>query len=384
MPAAQVTITNKATGLSRQTRSDDAGRYSLINVLAGTYDVTVNAQGFRPYAQTGVEVTINTVTRVDVNLAVGAIAEQVTVEATAVVLQTDKSDVRVELTSRPLTQLPLDTYRNYQSLLVTVPGTTPVALQNDINDTPARSLSFNVNGVARNINTTRVDGATNVFIWLPHHTLYNPPVDAIETVNISTTSFDAEQGMAGGVAVTVTTKSGTNDIHGTASWLHNNQHFNARPRYFLPEKPLSIVNFANATLGGPIVKNKLFYFFSFEKGVERIGAIGRYSVPPADVRTGDFSRYTGLSLVYDPLTGDAAGNNRTPFPNNRVPDARITQQFKAIQALAPLPNSPSLDTWGFDGNFIKSGMRRFDRDQYDIKVNYSVSAKLNVWGKYTR
>ncbi|MGH7461730.1 MAG: hypothetical protein ACREMA_11990, partial [Longimicrobiales bacterium] len=274
-------------------------------------------------------------------------------------------------------------YRNYQSLLVTVPGTTPVALQNDINDTPARSLSINVNGVARNINTTRVDGATNVFIWLPHHTLYNPSVDAIETVNISTTSFDAEQGMAGGAAVTVTTKSGTNDMHGTVSWYHDNQHLKAR-RYFFPDKPLSITNFANATIGGPIVKNKLFYFFSFERGVERIGVNGRFSVPPADVRTGDFSRYTGLALVYDPLTGDAAGNNRTPFPNNRVPDARITQQFKAIQALAPLPNDPGQDAFGLTGNFLKSGMRRFDRDQYDIKVNYAVSTKLNVWGKYSR
>lgn len=384
VPGAQIALTGKETGLTREATSDSAGRYSIVNILPGVYNVKFTAQGFKPLEQTNIQVTINTVSRVDVQLTVGAVAEQVTVEATAVQLQTDKSDVRVELTSKPLTTLPLNTYRNYQALMVMVPGTTPVALQNDINDTPGRSLSFNVNGVARNINTTRVDGATNVFIWLPHHTLYTPSVDAIETVNISTTSFDAEQGMAGGAAITVTTKAGTNDIHGTVNWLHNNQHFNARPRYFLPNKPLSIVNFANATIGGPVVKNKLFYFFSFEKGVERIGVTGRYSVPPADVRTGDFSKYEAYSKIYDPLSGDAKGNNRTQFPGNKIPDNRITQQFKDIQKMAPLPNDPGQDAWGLSGNFVKSGMRRFDRNQYDVKVNYVPTSKLTVWGKYSR
>ena len=128
--------------------------------------------------------------------------------------------------------MPLNQFRNYQALINLVPGATPAGFQNAETDTPARSLSTNVNGQNRNANATRSDGATNVNIWLPHHVMYVAPAETIDTVNISTNDFDAEQGMAGGAAITVITKSGTNNFKGSAFYFNNNEKLNASPYYF--------------------------------------------------------------------------------------------------------------------------------------------------------
>ncbi len=207
---------NPQTGETRNTTTDDAGRYTLANVLAGTYVVHVTASGFSKATASNVTATINTVTRFDVQLQVGSQAQAVDVSAFAAALQTDKGDTHSELSPHEMANLPLPNYRNFQSLFSLVPGATPPAFTNSITDTPQRPLSTNVNGTNRNNNNTRVDGAADVFVWLPHATLYVPPEETIETVNITTGSFDAEQGMAGGSAVTITTKSGTNSFHGVA------------------------------------------------------------------------------------------------------------------------------------------------------------------------
>ena len=300
VPKATVAITNKATGQTREAASDDSGRFSLLNVTAGLYDLKVSAQGFRTTTKTAIEVAINTVMRADMRLEVGAVTEQVTVQAAAIALQTDKSDLRHEITGQTLQNLPLPGYRNYQSLIAIVPGASPPSFQNAVVDTPGRALRSFVNGTATNNNNTLVDGAVNINIWLPHHVAYVQPVESIETVNITTGSFDAEQGMAGGAAVTLATKSGTNTLHGTGWWFHNNQRFNSDPIYFRAagyKKPLSILNIFGGNIGGPIKKDKLFYFFNFERTTERTGYFGNYSVAPADFRAGDFSRFTQYSVV---------------------------------------------------------------------------------------
>ena len=210
IPGAAVTLTSKQIGASRTEKSDEGGRYSFVNVLPGTYDVSVTANGFRTFLAQGVDVTPNTIQRIDSKLEVGQIADQVTVEASAVALQTDKSDTHTEITTAAITNMPIGGYRNYQTLINLVPGALPAALQNSITDTPGRALNTHINGGNAQTNITRIDGATSVNVWLPHHVGYVTPEENVEVVNITTGSADAEQGMAGSSAVTLVTKSGTN------------------------------------------------------------------------------------------------------------------------------------------------------------------------------
>jgi len=384
VPNATVTITSKETGLRRETVTDGAGRYALVNVLPGFYELTASAAGFRTVTRENVTVTINAITRIDLRLELGAVTEQVTVAATVTALQTDKSDVRAEITSREMTYMPLANYRNFQSLFNLIPGATPVNFQNSVGSTPARALTTNINGTARNNNNARVDGATNVYIWLPHHMVYVPPVESIDTVNVTTGSFDAEQGMAGGAAITVATKSGTNEFHGSAFHYHDNHRLRTR-NFFLPPdrgKAKSIFNIFGGTLGGPIVKDKLFFFGSFEGTLERAG-ITRPSdaVPTAAIRAGNFG---GLPVtLYDPLTGNPDGSGRQPFAGNLIPAARIHPISRRIQEFAPLPNLPGTSQ-GTLNNYFSSGTEKLDRYNYDLKINWNPESNLVLWGKYSR
>jgi hypothetical protein len=372
-----VSITNAGTGQSRETSTDDEGRYSFQNVQAGNYELKVGATGFRTLSRTGITISINTVTRVPVELELGQVAEQVTVEATVVGLQTDKADVHVELGETQVKNLPLPRYRNYQSLINLVPGATPGRYQNSPGSTPGRSLTTNVNGVNRNNNVTKLDGATNVHIWLPHHTAYVAPAETIETVNISTNNFDAEQGMAGGAAITVTTKSGTNELHGSAFLLHDNSKFGAKNFFFRdPKTPKSLVTIPGFTLGGPIKKNKLFYFGGWEGLRERLNRSRLFTVPTADQRAGDFSRYN--TTIYDPATGGVDGRGRTPFPGNIVPLNRQSGIARELVDLTPLPNQP-----GDNANYFTSGTQSMDRDNFDVKLNWLTTDAFQMFGKYS-
>ena len=384
VPNATVTATSKQTGLTRETSTDLSGRYSLVNLLPGTYNLRVSASGFRTLVREDILVRINAVTRADLQLEVGGVTEQITVTAGVAVLQTDRSELRAEITDREITNLPLANYRNFQSLFTFVPGATPTTFQNTVAAAPARALTTNVNGTARNNNNARIDGATNVYIWLPHHMVYVPPVESIDTVTITTGSFDAEQGMAGGAAVTVATKSGTNDFHGVAYEYHDNQRLSTR-NFFLPpnrEKAKSIRNIFGGTLGGPIVKDKLFFFGSFEAMLERAGvSLTNLAVPTDKIRAGDFG---GLPVtIYDPLTGSTDGTGRLAFPNNQIPAARLHPISRKIQDLAPLPNAPGTSQ-GTLNNYFASGTEIFNRYNYDVKVNWNPASALQIWGKFSR
>src|SRR5437867_2952484 len=305
VPGAMVTMTNVQTGQSREAISDDGGNFSILNVLEGTYDLSVKLTGFRNYLEKGIAVSINTVRRVNVNLQVGQVTETVTVEAGAAILQTTKADVSASLESRAIENLPLSNYRNYQTLINLVPGATPGLLQNAVTDTPGRSLTTNVNGQERGANNTRLDGAADILVTMPHHAVYVAPVESIETVNVSTNNFDAEQGITGGAAVTVATKSGTNLFHGSLFGLHTDAALRAmrwQENRNGQTKPKLIRNIDGGSIGGPIVKNKLFFFGDYEGTFERVGYSSAQSVFPADFRQGDFSRMLGAQIV------NAAGN----------------------------------------------------------------------------
>jgi outer membrane receptor protein involved in Fe transport len=393
VPGAEVGLTNTGTGQTFSGVSDEAGRFTLPNLQPGTYDLKVTAKGFKPYVRERILVTANTVTRADMQLEVGAMTEQVTVQAAATELQTDKTDTHSTITASAIEQMPLPSYRNYQSLENLVPGATPTMFQNSATDTPGRALATHINGTNAQNNVTRIDGAASINVWLPHHVGYVMPEEMVEEVNIGTTSLDAEQGMAGGGAMTVVTKSGTNVLHGSLFEFHDNQHLKAR-NFFqaaTANKPLSIFNNYGGTLGGPIIKNKLFWFFSYDATRQRQGAVGTYSVAPADIRTGNFSAYlpssaggpctvsANCAIIYDPNTGNADGTGRTPFPGNIIPSERISAASQKIQSYVPVPNQP-----GAQSNFFASNVPLLDRDYADGKVNFNRNDKHMIWGRYGR
>src|SRR5437660_699071 len=194
VPNATVTATNRDTNQTYKENTDTSGRFSIANVLPGTYSIKVSNPGFRTLIQNDVAITPNTVTRTDLKLEVGQVSEQITVEAQTTLLQTDKSDVHSEIGQQAIENLPLTRYRNHQQLINLVPGSTPASFQNSSTDTPGKALQTHVNGANAQDNNTRLDGAQNINVWLPHHVAYVAPADTIDTVNVSTDAFDAEQG----------------------------------------------------------------------------------------------------------------------------------------------------------------------------------------------
>lgn len=379
VPKAEVTATNSATNQTYHDVTDDQGRYSIPDVVPGKYAVKVAAPGFRTLVQNELNVAANNVSRADLKLAVGQVSEQVTVEGQAVLLQTDKSDVHSEITSVAIENLPLTRYRNYQQLINLVPGATPASFQNSITDTPGRALQTHVNGANAQSNNTRLDGAQNINVWLPHHVAYVAPSDTIETVNVATDAFDAEQGMAGGAAVTVLTKSGTNDLHGSAFTFYDNQHIKARNFFQAPgtEKPFGTTLISGGTVGGPIIKNKLFFFGGWERTGDRNGALVTATLPTADQRAGNFGAYK--TTIYDPRTGKPDGSGRTPFAGNIIPAGLISPQALAVQSLLPGTNLNNNAT----NNYFVSGTPNVARNQYDLKINYQMTDRHMIWGKYS-
>lgn len=375
VPAAAVKVTNPGTGQVREMVTNSSGSYTLTNLTPGVYSLDVSAPGFQGHQRDNIEISINTVSRVDVRLQVGEVSNRITIEAAATVLQTDKADVHVELGTKEVTQLPIGGYRNYQTLINLVPGATPAGYQNAVVGSPDRALTTNVNGTTRNNNNTRLDGAYNMRAHLPHQTLYVPPIESIEIVNISTNSFDAEQGFAGGAAINVVTKSGTNQLHGVFFEHFGNSVLSAKNFFYVEEKkPKYLYNTYGGTLGGPLQRNRLFFFGSWEGMRERSTFSRLTTLATADQRAGNFSAYR--TAIYDPATGSADGRDRAAFSNATIP---LTQQSAVTRKLQDL--APAANLSGTANNFFASAPTSFNRDNYDAKVNYNLSGKTTLWGK---
>jgi hypothetical protein len=353
------------------------------------YDLAAVLTGFRTLNQTGVRVSAGNPIRLDMKLEVGALAETLNVVSETTLLQTEKADLSTELSSKEIVNLPLNQFRNYQALMNLVPGATPAQLQNAEIDTPGRALSSSVNGMQRNSNAFRIDGAVSVNLWLPHHVGYVNPAETIETVNVSTNNFDADQGMAAGAAVTVVTKSGTNDIRGSAFFLRNSEGLNANT-FFNNANNLPKPNLSNSiyggTLGGPVVKNKLFFFGSWERYQGRRGVQQTFTVPTAAMRRGDFSEVPagGYNFaLYNPFTGGAGGAGRQTFPNNQIPANLLNPSAQSILAQWPSPNSTTdLNRNNIFDDYVRPITVTNDRDNFDLKLTYQRNNSHSIWAKF--
>ena len=389
VPGVTLTATNTGTALKVEATTDETGAYAFRNLPPGTYDISASLSGFREHQQTGIPVTAGNPVRIDVTLELGALTERVEVVSNTTLLQTDKADISTELTSREITNLPLNQYRNYQALINLVPGATPAQFQNAEIDTPGRSLRTWVNGTQPNSNATRIDGAVSVNIWLPHHVGYVQPAETIETVNIATNNFEADLGMAGGAATTVVTKSGTNDLRGSAFVFRNQDELNANSffnnAFNIEKSPLSR-NTYGGTLGGPVVRNKFFYFGSVERFQDRRGFTQTFQVPTERMRNGDFSevaaQYSNFQL-YNPFTGTSAAD-RSQFANGQIPSSLISPTARnVLNQYMPLPNSSSdLNSNRILDDYAVGREVQVDRDNYDVKMTFQRNAAHSIWGKF--
>src|ERR1051326_8233876 len=298
-PGAQVEALHTATGLAKQTSTDERGTYLFTDLQPGTYKVTMSAPSFASRVQEGAVISLNTILRLDAVMTVSQVMESVLVSAAAVTLQTDRSDINNELRSMQITDLPLinSQGRNFQILYKILPGFTPPAEAHSESGNPQRSMVTQANGMPQSSNNTKLDGATISHPWLPRLVAYLPPVEAVETVNVVSNSFDAEQGMAGGAAMNVTIKSGTNVFHGGGWEFLTNSALKARSYFYCqysctgdPNRPpKNVQNQFGAMLGGPIRKNKLFFFADWERTTRRLAASANRTVPTAALRSGNFN-----------------------------------------------------------------------------------------------
>jgi hypothetical protein len=403
LPGARVEALNVNTGLARQVTADDRGVYLFTELQPGVYKVTISAANFSPVVTENVRIGANTVRRVDVQLQLAQVSQQITVEASAVTLQTDRADVHAQLEASQLQNLPITSSagRNFQALYKIIPGFSMITegVSSD-GGNPQRSMTGNVNGGSMQGNMTRIDGASNSYMWLPFNAAYVPPTESIEAVSIVTNSYDAEQGNANGAAINVVTKSGTNQFHGSAFGFHTDNALKALNRFNPPgvHKPKYILNQYGGSVGGPIKKNKLFFFADWEATKRRMLASSTKTViNPAAIFDASGNANLAAAIpagtncattptagcIYDPNTGNANGTGRTAFPNNTIPANRIDPAAKTI--LSRISTAGFLNTDGVTAtnNYNSTGSAGLDRDTIDMKVNYVPNNKTTVFGRYS-
>jgi hypothetical protein len=384
VPGVTVTAIETQTNVSRSTVTNESGNYVFPNMKDGIYRVETALTGFKKFSRDGVEVKVNSTVRVDIALEVGAMEETVEVVQQAAPLQTDRADTGRTIEGRQVTELPLGQGRNFQGMWATVPGTVTMTRPHSQFFNPQDSQETKFNGQSRLSNNVQVDGLDN------NHktgllTVLIPSAEAIDSVNISTSNFDAEFGRAGGSVTTVVLKSGTNQLKGTAFFFGNTEATQAK-NYFASAsavKPDTKYQQFGATLGGPVVKDRLFFFADYQRTVDNLGQLRRIVMPPSEWRGGNFS--TATTTIYDPLTGNPDGSGRLPFPGNIIPANRISPVARNILALLPQPNISGVAP-GQVNYELPSSEREKTTNAFNLKLNYNpgVSDQLSLRFSYQR
>jgi hypothetical protein len=368
VPGATVTITETSTNISYNTLTNESGNYIFSNLKDGTYKVVAELTGFKKVIRDGVIVSVNTTQRVDLKMAVGTIEETVTVVGESPLLQTDRADTGRLIEAIHLQEVPLGFNRNFQGMWQVLPGALRMQRPHSEFFNAQDSLSTNVNGQSRLANNVQIEGIDDNHRTGLLTTLI-PSAEAIETVSMSTSAYDAEFGRAGGVITNVTLRSGTNVLKGSVFLFGNNEKTNA-PGYFSGSNPPTSYVQSGFTMGGPIQRNKLFFFGDYQHTRDHLGKTQRSTIPPMAFRTGDFS--TAPTRIYDPLTGNSDGTGRTQFPGNIIPANRISPIARAILAKVP---PPSFDAALGQNNFQVDNVRVKTNDSFDTKVNAQISQR---------
>lgn len=396
LPHVTVSVTENSTGYTRSVRTDNSGAYSMQDLPIGDYSVDVSDSGFNTLHEK-ITLTVGQRARADFHLQVGSTQQTVQVEASAPLISPDDASISDEIGSATITQTPL-ALRNWDDLLRVVPGVQISRYTQQSGNTSAgRTGDFNVNGIHSLQNNFILDGIDNNTFSENVQELSteaaHPSLDTIAEFNVITNPYSAEYGRSPGGVVSVNTKSGTNHFHGLAYEYVRNNFFDANDffsdRHGLP-KPKYNQNQFGGYLGGPIVKNKLFFFFDYEgtrikQGVSRIS-----TVPLPNERIGDFSPATaahvGLTYytIYDPTTCAPAysGNNCQPFANNTIPSTSLDPVMQKLMALFPLPNTTTAGSPPDLNNYIRNALLTDFEHNYNGRVDWTPSSSDTVFVRY--
>jgi hypothetical protein len=394
IPNAKVTVSEVNTGVDHSGLANASGNYTFVNVPPGTYRVAVEREGFKKEIREGVDVVVDSTTRVDMQLRPGNVSETIDVTAEAAVLKTDRADITSTVEQVQIEELPNLFNGNYQLMLSLVPGISEPTEQHSQFFNASSSVQMNAYGQPRMANNYQIEGIDNnertglLQIMIP-------PKEAIQQVNVSTSNHDPELGRGTGAVSNVVLKSGTNVYHGAAYWNVQNSGWDTRS-FFNPSVGHVAYNQVGGNIGGPIRKNKLFYFADYLKTMDHEANTNLVSIPSMDYRTGNFSADT--HLVYDPATGnplDINGADRQPFPANIVPADRINPVSAKLFALMPAPNMPYGVTSQQNDYFsllpaikttdhmdAKVDYQYTDKDRFSVRFSYGKPTNFQapIWG----
>ncbi|HEU0179547.1 MAG TPA: TonB-dependent receptor [Blastocatellia bacterium] len=417
VPGATVTITNTGTNVAETIKTDGSGYYNRTRLIPGRYRIKVEAGGFKTAVIETVVVSVDTASEANVVLQPGEINELITISEPAPALMTDRSEVSVIFENRQITDLPiLD--RNFTKFILLTPGAQQLGWQQTSAENPQGSTQTMVNGQHFSGTGYQLDGTENRDPILGL-IVVNPNVEAIGETKITSQNYDAEFGQAIAGVVSVSTKSGTNDLHGAAFLFRQNDTLQARNPLFQFQKdpttgkfiPDTLRNQFGGAVGGPIIKDRLFFFSDYEGARSRVGGSRLLTVPTAAARQGDLSAYLGdvirdaqgnpirvttvsgaevdlrQYMIFDPATtvSNAAGElvDRRAFDGAVIPANRLSQQALNVLRLIPMPNVANAPANGTLNNFVASGSEKYDKDSFDIRIDAKYSDKLNMFGRYS-
>jgi len=399
---ATVTLTNLDTASKQSITTDTSGNYTFVNIQPGRYKLESEKAGFKKFVREPILVQIESGLRVDVSLVVGAQSETVEVTSEAPLLQPETNSLGQVVEQRSVTELPLNG-RNPLALVALVPGVVPQgqpsagnsSTSNPVGANPFALGDFQVGGGMAGQSQILIDGVPTNGAYLNVVTVV-PTQDAIEEFKVQTNNLGPEYGRFAGGVINLNTKSGTNRFHGSAYEFIRNKVLNAND-FFANEsgidRPPFTQNQFGGNVGGPILKDKLFFFFSYEGFRQRKGSIFQTWVPTAAERAGDFSEVGSSNTntvlpIYDPTTSaNCTSSNvtcRSQFSFNGKPNvidpARLDPTAVALLSFFPMPNQVNNPNGNFATNFSAGG----NVDQYNARVDYNLSSKQRIYGRYTK
>lgn len=395
VPGAKVVARNVATNLERTVTADEDGFYRIPFLSVGTYEVTVEAQGFRREILQGIELQIDQVARIDVSLTIGDLTQEVVVTSAPPLVETATVAIGDVIENKRIIDMPLNG-RNFQQLAMLTAGTS-AGQQGGTQEffgTAGGSIGFAVNGGRDDQNHFVIDGVTAMDHYFNSPTI-TPSIDAIQEFKVLQNSYSAEYGIFGAGQINVTTKGGTNEIHGSAFEFHRNHIFDAKNFFDLKNReiPKFVQNQFGASIGGPIAQDRTFFFVSYEGMRVRQGQTVLSSLPTVDQRMGIFVTQPILdsmgvlvpNCLVDPDPSGPGGSFSTDVDANLVCTTTIdTQRFgpvadRMLQDFFPVPNLTP-NTPGL--NHVSVDTRVEDRDQFLVRFDHQISDNHQFFGRY--